>query len=127
MSVVGALVLGNIGYKLTPSAASREAGRLQRLYNAKKFTELLASINEGLQKAPASSVYLMFKVYALLGLGRIDEAERAAWAFKKATPERRPIAIDMIEFVTDLRSKLAQQHIPEHEVPALLVSNADLK
>lgn len=123
--VVGALVLWNILYKLTPSAASREAERLKRLRHAKKFTELLAGINEDLQEAPASSVYLMYKVHALLGLGRLGEAECAAWAFKKAAPQLRTSAINLIKLVIDLRSKLAQQHISEHQVQALLASNAE--
>ncbi|WP_329743281.1 hypothetical protein [Dyella sp. A6] len=123
--VIGMLMIGNILYKFAPSSADREARRLQRLLESKQLTKLLSRVNEGLEDAPASSMYLMYKTQVLLRLGRLEEAERAAWEFKKAAPEWRTTAVNLIDFIADLRCKLEQQKIPEHDFPALLASKLD--
>jgi hypothetical protein len=102
--VVGLLVLANILCNYRHARRDDGYRNMKRLWEVGKHTELLAYTSAHLQRAPASSMLLMYKAMALLALRRLDEAEIAAEALKSASPTMRHEALGLLDTIAEGRA-----------------------
>ena len=100
-AMLAVILVANVLCNYWRSRDDRRYQKLKRLWETEKYSELLAFTSQLLQDRPASSLPLMFRAMALLGLNRLEEAKASATKFKDASPTMRNEAVGLLEAINE--------------------------